>query len=551
MNVSTPADNPPPGTNAPRLRCGWLTGTSTAAIAQLLLLLLAGWVRRHALNPDGVAYLRIANYYAHGQTGLALSGYWGPLLSWMLTPLLAAGLSPLLAARIVMALTAMFFLQGCLAVFRAFELPEAHQCLGAWLAVPVSVCWSVENITPDLLSAGLAGYAVSLMVRRVWWEKLRAPMWAGMLWGLAFLAKAAAFPLALAVILGMVIIWRGRRAGDRKKVARAALATLLGFALVAGPWVKVVSGKYHRLTISRSAQLNHAMVGPANVNRFYPLDRGLQAPEPGRVTFWEDPDLPYPDWSPLASAGNALHQGEIILKNLPRVVVMLTSVCLLVPWLLLMFIPQLSSGESRRDLAAQRWRWAWPPVAALGATYLGGNLLISEQRYFYAAFPFLFVVCAAVFLRGQLSRWKMWLVALAFLVPTLARPTTWRPPSMTAGECAWRLAEKLSAHGFAGPVASSAQMPGGRAGMYVAFHLNVPWYGDARQGTASEFEKSGARLVIVNRTLPVCQDLDRNTNFVDLDGRLFASPEAAARFPLKAYESAAAGAGQGVGIERH
>lgn len=531
--ASTPAENLPSEANTPTRRGGWLTGTGAAALAQLLLLLLAGWIRRHALNPDGVAYLRIAGYYAHGQTNLAVSGYWGPLLSWMLTPLLAAGFSPLLAARIIMALTAVFFLQSCLAVFRAFELPELHQRLGAWLAAVLSVCWSVENITPDLLAAALAGYAVSSMVGAAWLEKWGTPVEAGILWGVAFLAKAASLPLALLVILGMMLIRRGR--GGDKKIWLAGLATLLGFALVAGPWVMVVSKKYHHLTVSRSAQLNHAMAGPADVERFYPLDRGLQAPEPGRVTFWEDPDLPYPDWSPLAGAGNALHQGEVILKNLPRVVFMLTCVCLLFPWLPFLFAARWFRGELQRTPSAQRNGWAWLPVAALGATYLGGNLLISEQRYFYAAFPFLIVICAAVILGGQPARWKTWLVALAFLIPTLARPTTWRAPSATAGECAWRLAGKLSALHISGPVASSAQMHGGRAGMYVAFHLGVPWYGDAREVSASEFEQSGARLIIVNRNLPVCRELDGDRNFINLDGQLYASPEEAARFPLKTY----------------
>jgi hypothetical protein len=193
-------------------------------------------------------------------------------------------------------------------------------------------------------------------------------------------------------------------------------------------------------------------------------------------------------------------------------------------------------------LGGHWWR-AWAPAAALGVIYLPGNLLISEQRYFYAAFPFLFVICVSGGLRlkgagnpVQPGRWGVAVVAFAFLAPTLARPTTWRPPGSTAGECAWILGEKLKGLQLSGPVASSAQMPGGRAGMYVAFHLDAPWYGDAREAKAAEFEKSQATLVIVKRELPVCAELSRQARFVDLDGRLFGSPEEAARFPLKAYE---------------
>jgi hypothetical protein len=533
--------------NAPAGKGRRLTGTIAVGLAQIVLLALAGWVRRHALNPDGVAYLRIAGYYAHGPLALAVSGYWGPLLSWLMTPLLAAGLPPLPAARVVMALTAVFFLRSCLAVFRAFELPETFQRLGAWLAVAVSVCWSVENITPDLLAAGFAGYAVCLMVRPKWPEQPSTALLAGILWGLAFLAKAAALPMAILVIAGTLAArWRDGNS-DGKKIGRSALATLLGLLIVAGPWVGVISGKYHEFTISRSAKVNHAMMGPADVARFYPLDRDLQPPEAGRVTFWEDPDAPYPDWSPLASPANALHQLRIILRNVARVLLMLTCVCALFPWLIVKSAANCFRAESPLKPAGQKICWAWIPVVALGVVYLPGNLLISEQRYFYAAFPFLFILCAGYILTGKQpgsvnppGRCRICLVTLACLLPTLTRPAVWRPPSSTAGECAWALAQKLSALGISGPVVSRAQLPGGRAGMYVAFHLGEPWYGDARAGTASEFEQSHARLIIVNRASPASVGLSRDTNFVDLDTRLFASRDEAARFPLKVYQLAAA-----------
>ncbi len=543
MNASTPADNLPPGTNAPARNGRWFTDTTAASLAQLFLLLLAGLVRRHALNPDGVAYLRIAGYYLHGQTNLAVSGYWGPLLSWLMMPLLAVGFSPLLAARVVMALTAVFFLRGCLAVFRAFELPEWHQRFGAWLAVGVSVCWSVENITPDLLLAGFVGYAFSFMVRPSWHERWPAAAWSGILWGLAFLAKAVAFPLALVLIAGMAVVWRIAGVRDAKRIGRGVLATLLGLVIVAGPWVAVISAKYHHLTISRSAQWNHALVGPSNPNGIYPMYLGWHQPEAGRVTFWEDPDMPYPDWSPLANAANAQRQLLIVLRNTPKVVFMLTCVCALFPLLLLFFAAKCFRANSQRTLAGESWWWAWLPVTLLGAAYLPDDLFISEQRYFYPAFPFLFVLCAGIFMNWKSAefapgRVRCWVcaVALTFLLPTLLRPTVWRLPGSTAGDCAWTLAKKLSALSISGPVASSAQMRGGRAGLYVAFHLGLPWNGDARQPTAAEFEKSHARLIIVNRNSPACVELDRDTNFINLDSRLFESPEEAARFPLKAFE---------------
>lgn len=77
---------------------------------QIAGLLVGAWNFRDALNPDGVAYLQIASHYTHGQTGLAISGHWGPLLSWLMAPLLMAGLPPLVTARLVMALSGVVFI---------------------------------------------------------------------------------------------------------------------------------------------------------------------------------------------------------------------------------------------------------------------------------------------------------------------------------------------------------------------------------------------------------------------------------------------------------
>jgi len=46
-------------------------------VFQFLAVAVAGWINRQALNPDGVAYMRIASYYAAGRMDLAISGYWG------------------------------------------------------------------------------------------------------------------------------------------------------------------------------------------------------------------------------------------------------------------------------------------------------------------------------------------------------------------------------------------------------------------------------------------------------------------------------------------
>ena len=160
-------------------------GVKASFVALVPLLVLAGWQNQHKLNPDGIAYLRIAGYYANAQTDLMVSGYWGPLLSWLMVPFLKLGWDPLAAARIAMGVSAIVFWFGCVTVFRSFRIPPVAIAPGAWLAALASVYWSARNISPDLLVGGLMAMAIGVMLDSQWQESRRTAVLAGLLWGLA------------------------------------------------------------------------------------------------------------------------------------------------------------------------------------------------------------------------------------------------------------------------------------------------------------------------------------------------------------------------------
>jgi len=513
-------------------------------VFQIIALAAAGWINWQALNPDGVAYMRIASYYAAGRMDLAISGYWGPLLSWLLVPWLNAGITAVVAARIVMALSAVYFLWACWRVFVRFGLhgQPLNWALGSVAAV--SVFWSVENITPDLLLGALVGHAFSAMTAARWLERPVAAWQSGLGWGLAYLAKGVALPVTLLICAGMGALWWSERPGSRAHLTRSLLFTLLGFSLLAAPWVAILSAKYGQFTFSTSGRLNHAMVGPADVHRFYPLDRGFHRPEPARVTFWEDPQMPYLDWSPLASSGNAFHQLRIVARNGCVVLIMLTSVSLAFPVILSVALRRLCRREWRARLRHSNWWWAALPVMALALPYLPGNLLITEQRYFYPAVPCLVVLHVGILFRWRKSAATLWiqrqgmvLVACAVIVPTLGRAWLRPGPAHAAGVQAHLLLRKISEAHLAGPIAGSGSLPGGRTGLYVAFLLDQPWYGDEPHPSAAGFKRSGARLIIVRRENPVVRELDADSAFRSLDADLFASPEQARASPLKVYEA--------------
>ena len=517
---------------------------------------------RNALNADAVAYLRLASYYARGEWTLAVSGYWGPLASWLMAVFLKLGLPPLAVARGFMVFSALAFLWGCIAVYRAFHLPERWLLTGAALSAAAGLYWSVQFITPDLLLSGLIGVAVARMIGVGGFRTGSASVSAGMVWGLAYLTKAIAFPLAILTWLAFGALSLRNKSMPRSILFPNLAVTLLVFGLVAAPWVLTLSLTYRTPTFSTTPWISHTLTGPPDAERYHPFGRTLHRPELGRVTSWEEPSrMAYNEWSPLDSWAYTWHQLKVLAGNLSTCLLLLTS--LNVSWLVLVFpfvLRRLRRGGSQAAEAG--WERALIVPALLVLLYLPCYVTLTEQRFFYAAFPFLFAALALWVLESNtglrpgpipgatlsvpgepvppgisnVEARGWWLAVLGAAAPLLTAVLVISASPRIAGDIAADLARRIQRSNLAGPVAGSGMLPGGRAGLYVAYLLDQPWYGDEPHAHPASLKASGARLVIALRRSELAAVLDRDGAFADLDQRLFADPAEAAQFPLKAFE---------------
>jgi hypothetical protein len=500
-------------------------------IFQFVALMIAAGLFRQALNPDAVAYLQIAQHYVNGETSLAISGHWSPLISWIIAIFLKLGLPPLFAARLFMILSAMIFLLGCLRLFRQFKISGNLLIWGMWMAALLSIPWSVENITPDLLLGGLTCFAFAEMISTRWFLKSGPALLCGVLWGLAYFSKSVALPLGALTALGMMVMWWKKERRQQFQIIRAFALTMAGMTLVASIWIGVLTTHYGKMTVANSAGYNHSLVGPGVTNQLYLLDQGLRIPQPGRITIWEDPTSPFPDWSPLASWNNAKLQLQILLCNVPVVIFMLTSICLAFPALLAVVIVRLFRRDNMGD-ESNVW-WAMLPVVLLAVLFLPNYLLVTEQRYFYCTTPLLFVVATG-------CRWRRGfapLLAACFLIPIFARAGLYLNSTRTAGEYAVVLAEKISAKHLAGSLVGSGKLPGGRTGLYLAWYLQQPWYGDEPSPAAADYKSIGVKLIVVNRGSAIALELAGDKSVLNLDDELFGSAEKAGTFPLQVFEN--------------
>lgn len=491
--------NPAPSLGAPLL-------VLLAALAACAL--SSTFAAGETLNPDGVAYALIAEHAAEGRFGLAVNGYWGPLLPWTAAPLVAFGAEPLLAVRIVVALSAVVFAAGAASWCAATGLSAATTLLGAMLAALAGFAWSSWSVTPDLLLAGITAFAAAAALRAFESPTRGRLIGAGALFGFAYLAKGVGLPAGILTIATIAHMesWTGRT--PRRDAIRRAATIAAGMLLVALPWIAVISLHYGRFTFSTTGAYAHAAVGPGDVDRYWPTFRTFHVPEAGRVTSWEDPTaLPAAAWSPFESLGTFRHQMRVVLANLSSLLGFLRGFDVLGIGLAAAALASVASGERH---GAERWRWSGAIVVAQCAIYL--LVFADSERYFWVAAPFL--ASAALGLGGRIAtdavavRWIARAVyAVAVLVAFLpsripghlldgaAGPglvAAVDPPRDARSDAARAVADAIRTEGLGGPICGDT-----REAMLAAFLLRRPCHGEMLRPTPADLLASGAEVFVL------------------------------------------------------
>lgn len=315
-----------------------LFATAVAVVAVTGLLLRGAFEFR--INTDATAYVSIARQCLAGGFDRAVNGYWGPLLSWLMTPLLAWGVAPLWAARLVELAAAVATLFAVR--WLALQLGANRRSVGVLalsLALPL-VGYALILVTPDVLLLFLLTIYTGIVLPDAYRARTSRGIAAGLVAGLAYLAKSYALPF-FAVHFLLINLLHVRRAGAaeaplaapsgdalpdgrreaRRRVLRNYVLGLAAFAVVAGPWVGLLTHKYGAFTFGTAGQRASAMVGPD----YYGDDPvfGDLIPPPGfdATSYWDDPTaVRLNPWRPWQSADFMRHQLMLIRDNAWKVV---------------------------------------------------------------------------------------------------------------------------------------------------------------------------------------------------------------------------------------
>jgi hypothetical protein len=374
------------------------------------------------MNPDGISYLDMGDAYWRGDWHHAINAYWSPLYSWILeffvkvfkpTPYWEYPLTHFVNFLIFAGALACF--DFFLATFiadrkrRHSQLPVSTQSglsESSWwlLGYGLFACSSLVliglyRVSPDLCVAGLVYLASALIIKiRAGGASGSAYVLFGVVLALAYLAKAAMFPLAF-VFLAAAFFSAGR---SRKHLVGMAISAA-AFLVLAAPLFAAISYQKGRLTFGESGAWNYALY--VNQDGYWPSGssdlkhpvRQLTA-QPPVYEFAEPVGGTFPPWYDPTY----WHDGIKSHANVRAEIRPIKAAADVYAWIffgfflnatlgvcLLYFVSGSPGATARRS--AQEWAIAIPALATL-VLY---SLVHSEGRFIAACVTVLFLVAYA------------------------------------------------------------------------------------------------------------------------------------------------------------
>lgn len=363
----------------------------------MILALPLAWLARFQLNADGIGYIQLARHWARGEFDLSVSSWWSPLLSWLLIPFVWANVEPVLAAKLLNVGFGLGFAVGVTALVKELTGgPGRHVALAAGLLMALIML--PEPVTPDLLVTFLLTWYFVMSMQLFRSASLALAARIGILGGLAYLAKAYALPfVVLHLTATMLFKWKLVKRDPISPALKQYAVSLVALAIVASPWIAVISRQDGHLTIS-SAGKHWSAFSPVPADKPRTSERLLQNPRPGRMLVWENPveaRQPWPIWSPLDGLSGLRNQVLQIARNL-LVLRNYLGMADLLGLLPVSFVFAIIFLFPLREVPQSHGRILRSWVCLSVALYMGGYMLVFLQdRYLWPIWGMLLALAIA------------------------------------------------------------------------------------------------------------------------------------------------------------
>lgn len=497
---------------------------------------------RYAINPDGVAELRLAGYLAEGHFMRSVTQSWSPLFIWLMSPLLAIGLDGLTTARITIALSGAIFLFCIWLLSRRFELSEDLRAIMLLVAALLIADFSTRNIGADLIFAAMLTFYMYLVTSPDILNNRKISFLSGAIGGVSYLAHHYAFPFFIVHYPSTLFLRNFIIRDQSRSLLKSLILGFVGFSFVCSMWIGIMSIKYGHLIITGKAGITYAAFSPKGSGGHPFFKGGLYEPRDlYAMHIFEDPsDVKVDIWLPFENKEYFLHQIGLIKMNINYIFEhfirnspfftypFMVAVLCLVPLALLMI----------RYNDEKRFLYSW--MAATFIIYCSGFILIIARspRRFYVLM--LLIVLVSFNLIEELVKvfkgrfinkiggiWKgKLLMTYLFLIPVCAfsiKPAVHLVKSLKDIVTLeyvnpYRdIAEQINMVDFPSPVAFIRSSQKGYTDLYLAYFLNKQLLGRPQSSDITdlvyELKEVGARSLLVFDNLGIVEELKNDRRF--------------------------------------
>ena len=471
-----------------------------------LLGLIQTWQIRHRIFSDGIPYLDIATYYAHGEWHKALNEYWSPLYSWILALVIivfhpgaywqAASLHLVNYFAYLASLIGFEYWLGELIVYQRRLLSDSGLSemavriiaytsflIASLLLIGIGYC------SPDMIAMAIGFFLAYLLLRiENGAARFSTFIWFGVLLALGYLSRSAFLPVTpVYICVAGILLWR-----RRVDVVRPASFICGAAILTALPFVTALSFAKGHLVFSATGKPNYAweVLGAARSTNWQgePGDLGtpthpshkvlsdpatytFTSPIPGTYPLWYEPSYWYAGISPHFELGAQLR--VLALSTRDFLYLFLRSPVPLVCSLLAFFMGW-RKWLSRRGLGAY-WFLLIPSIAYTGL-YM---LVYLDQRYIAGSLVIIWM-CMLASIATPLERFRRpidlgvsalgLLFCVVFLATRMINPVKLAAKDLLHGNedewnQQWMLAERLRQLGL---------MPGDRVAC-IGSSMDADW----------------------------------------------------------------------------
>lgn len=386
----------------------------------VLLGIVCAWAGRYSMNPDGISYLDLGDYYLRADWSNVANAYWSPMYPWLLgIAMRVLKPSAWWQFPLVHGVNFLVFLWALLC-FRYFvcsllleqrreqaALTEQHlrplSEWALWATAYALFLWSslvligLSIVTPDLLLSAWIYVAAGLVVHLRNEHSYTKFFALGLVLGAGYLTKSVMFPLAFTFLV--ITLFSGNSV--RCRAPRVLLATIV-FLLVSSPLILLLSYAKGRFTFGDSGRLTYAWLvspGAALINAqsdpasflLHPTNKILE--HPAIYEFAQPIGGTFPPWFDPSYWNDGLRPHFSFRSQVRALVESLTTYTKLLVtqsgWLAGTLILVLMGGRATIRGIYRKWPLIIISIASL-ALYA---LVLARSRY---AAAFIVVLCLSV-----------------------------------------------------------------------------------------------------------------------------------------------------------